>query len=109
MGVATNGAADAAGRASTMSPRVLVVDDNIANLRLATYLLETGGGLEVAQAMTAEEAYDRMRERTPDLVLMDIQMPELDGLTLTQNLRADPALQSMRIVAFTAYAMKGDQ
>jgi CheY-like chemotaxis protein len=92
-----------------MTPRVLVVDDNLANLRLATYLLGAAGSFEVSQAMSAEEARTRVYELRPHLVLMDVQMPEVDGLTLTRALRNDASLSAMRIVAFTAYAMKGDE
>ena len=90
------------------SPRVLIVDDNRMNLELASYLL-TQDGMQVATAQDAEQAWLQLAAFTPDLVLMDIQLPQVDGLVLTRRVRADPVYRELVIVAFTAYAMKGDE
>ena len=89
-------------------PRVLVVDDNLFNLELASYVL-AADGLAVATAGDADEALCRIADFQPDLILMDIQLPGMDGLTLTRQLKADPATRPILVVAFTAYAMKGDE
>ncbi len=88
--------------------RVLIVDDNELNLELASFLLMRDG-LQVATAPDGESALAQVAAFHPDLVLMDIQLPLLDGLEVTQRLRADPSTQGLVIVAFTAYAMKGDE
>ena len=87
--------------------RVLVVDDNALNLELVTFVLDADG-LEVAVAANAAQALALIPTFRPALILMDIQMPGVDGLALTQQLKADPATRDIFIVAFTAYAMKGD-
>lgn len=89
-------------------PRVLVVDDNPLNAELARAVLDADG-LAVAVAADATEAAQRLAEFAPDLVLMDIQLPGLDGLTLTRQIKADPAHRHVVVLAFTAYAMKGDE
>ena len=89
-------------------PRILVVDDNPMNLELATFVL-SAEGFEVASAMDACGVAARVLDFKPDLILMDIQMPEMDGLQVSRNLKADPATAHVIIVAFTAYAMKGDE
>ena len=88
--------------------RVLVVDDNEMNVELAKFVLETDG-FAVESAVDAIEALERIPEFLPDLILMDIQMPGMDGLELTRQLKADPARKGILIVAFTAYAMRGDE
>jgi len=88
--------------------RVLVVDDNPLNLELANFVL-AADGLVVAIAADADEALCRIADFEPDLILMDIQLPGMDGLALTRRLKADPATQPIVVVAFTAYAMKGDE
>jgi CheY-like chemotaxis protein len=87
--------------------RILIVDDNAVNLKLARVLL-TGEGYEVRTATDAEEALASIQEAAPHLILMDIQLPGMDGLTLTRQLKADPATGGIVILAMTAYAMKGD-
>ena len=89
------------------APRVLVVDDNVLNVELVSFVL-SAGGIDVAAAMNAEQARALIATFRPALILMDIQMPGVDGVTLTQQLKADPATCHIVIVAFTAYAMKGD-
>ncbi len=88
--------------------RVLVVDDNAMNLELTSYAL-AGAGFEVACASDAPQAELRIAEFGPQLILMDIQMPGVDGLTLARRIKADPATAHIAVVAFTAYAMKGDE
>lgn len=92
----------------TPSPRVLIVDDHALNIELARFVLEADG-LAVDGAADAEQALACIARCRPDLVLMDIQMPGEDGLALTQRLKADPALRHIVVVAFTAFAMKGDE
>lgn len=89
-------------------PLVLVVDDNAVNLELASVLLHNVG-LEVSTAESADEALQRIAQARPQLVLLDIQMPGTDGLALLRRLRADPLTHDLKVVAFTAYAMKGDR
>jgi two-component system, cell cycle response regulator DivK len=88
--------------------RVLVVDDNPTNLKLLRVLL-AGEGYEVETATSAEEAESSIGAEVPDLVLMDIQLPGVDGLTLTRRLKADPRTRGVLVIAVTAYAMRGDE
>lgn len=88
--------------------RILLVEDNAVNRRLAQFLLKSKG-YEVWEATTAPEAFATLKERRPDLILMDIQLPEVDGLTATRHLKADPTTQDIPVVAVTSYAMKGDE
>ena len=87
---------------------ILIVDDNAANLKLARLLL-TAEGHDARTAIDAEQALKLLETFKPGLILMDIQLPGMDGLTLTQKLKADPATRAIVIVALTAYAMKGDE
>ena len=87
---------------------ILVVDDNATNLKLVSELLAFEGH-EVLKAMDAEQAQVVLTEVLPDLILMDIALPGMDGLTLTRQLRADARTCHIRIVALTAFAMKGDE
>ena len=86
---------------------ILVVDDNATNLRLATTLLELDGHA-VLGASDAEGALRTLAEVRPDLILMDIGLPGMDGLALTRRIKADPRLRTVPVVALTAFAMKGD-
>ena len=88
--------------------RILVVDDNAQNLKLARVLL-TSEGYQVRTAADAEEALTLIDSFDPRLVLMDIQLPGMDGLELTRRLKADPARSHIVVIALTAYAMKGDE
>ena len=87
--------------------RVLIVDDNPTNLKLVSYLVKSHGH-DVATASDAEAALDSIADQRPTLILMDLQLPGIDGLELTRRLKADPATRSIPIIALTAYAMKGD-
>ena len=87
---------------------ILIVDDNPTNLKLARVLL-AGEGYQVRTALNAEEARAMLPEFRPRLILMDIQLPGMDGLTFTRQLKADPATREIVVLAVTAYAMKGDE
>ena len=87
---------------------ILIVDDNAQNLKLARVLL-AGEGYEVRTAVDAEDALAQLEAFRPRLILMDLQLPGMDGLELTRRLKADPERSSICIVALTAYAMKGDE
>lgn len=90
-----------------MTAYIFVVDDNPINLKLACDVLEFEG-YTVGKAADAEEAQEILQSMTPDLILMDIALPGMDGLTLTRKLKEDERLRSVPIVALTAFAMKGD-
>ena len=88
--------------------RILLVEDNPANQLLASTVLEVEG-FTVDVAGSALEAMRHIETHRPDLILMDVQLPGKDGLSLTRELKADPATASIPIVALTAYAMVDDQ
>jgi CheY-like chemotaxis protein len=87
--------------------RILVVDDNPTNLKLINDVLEFEG-YEVLTAIDAESAQEIIKATPPDMILMDIALPGMDGLTLTHLLKADEKTRHIIIVALTAFAMKGD-
>jgi len=89
-------------------PRVLVVDDNRLNVELVAFVLEADG-FAVESVMDAPSALASLAGALPDLILMDIQLPGMDGLALTRHIKADAATAHIPIVAFTAYAMTGDE
>jgi two-component system, cell cycle response regulator DivK len=86
---------------------ILLVEDTPANMKLAAFVL-TQGGYEVVCATSADEALALVRECQPALVLMDVQLPGMDGLTATRRLKADPTTRAIPVVALTAFAMRGD-
>jgi two-component system cell cycle response regulator DivK len=88
--------------------RVLIVDDNALNIELAAFVLEAAGFI-VDVAMDATQVRPRIDAARPDLILMDIQLPGVDGLEVTRQLKSDPATQGIAVAAFTAFAMKGDE
>jgi Response regulators consisting of a CheY-like receiver domain and a winged-helix DNA-binding domain len=88
--------------------RVLVIEDNAANLTFAVFLLESASH-EVMTATDAEAGLALARERQPDLILMDIQLPGMDGLQATAQLKRDDATRGIPVIALTALAMKGDE
>ena len=88
--------------------RVLIVDDNEMFLEMAKFVLTAAANV-VETAADASEALLKIPFFLPDVILMDIQMPVMDGMALTRRLKADPATRHIVIVAFTAYAMKGDE
>ena len=91
-----------------MGARVLIVDDNPTNLKLIAYLVKANG-YEVDTASDAESALAAIAVKPPRVILMDLQLPGIDGLELTRRLKADPATKDIAVIAVTAYAMKGDQ
>jgi len=92
---------------SAPNKRILVVDDNPRNLKLAFDVLEDAG-YEVVEAKDAEEAQIMIDRNLPDLILMDIALPGMDGLTLTRKIKANERTKHICIIALTAFAMKGD-
>ena len=91
-----------------MSGKILVIEDNDRNRKLVKILLEAKN-YEVIEAKTGEEALAYLHDDKPDLILLDIQLPNMDGLTLTRMLRSNQETKDIPIVAVTAYAMKGDK
>ena len=87
--------------------RVLIVDDNEMFIDMAKFIL-TAAGYEVRTAPGASQALLELPDFMPELILMDVQMPVMDGIELTRQLKADPATNHIVIVAFTAYALHGD-
>jgi two-component system cell cycle response regulator DivK len=87
---------------------IMIVEDNEKNLKLARFVL-TANGFRTLEAQTAEACLLLAREHTPDLILMDIQLPGMDGVTALQRLKAEPQTAAIPVVALTAFAMKGDQ
>lgn len=87
---------------------LLVVEDNAYNMKLVRSLLQLGG-YQVIEAETAEQGLDLAREHRPEAVLMDIQLPGMDGLTATGKLKEDPETKDIPVLALTAYAMEGDE
>jgi len=88
--------------------KILVVDDDTLNLRLAATALEQAGH-ELLRAGGGAEGVEVALAHAPDLVLMDIQMPGMDGVSALKRLRAEPRTTALKVVAFTALAMKGDR
>ena len=91
-----------------MGSRILIIDDQALNAELAEYVLLRAGH-EVVVADSAARGFECIAQARPDLILMDIQMPDLDGLEMTRRLKEDPATRGITVIAFTAYAMKGDE
>ena len=91
-----------------MSKTVLIVEDNELNMKLFNDLLEAHGYGTVG-TRNGVEAMDLARRHRPDLILMDIQLPEVSGLDVTRALKADPELKAIPVIAVTAFAMKGDE
>lgn len=88
--------------------KVLVIEDNPANMKLAVLILEHGGH-EVLRASTAEDGIKIAHESHPDIILMDIQLPGMDGLAATRLLKQDQLTSGIKIIALTAFAMEGDK
>ena len=91
-----------------MSALLLIVEDNARNLKLARDVL-AHAGYGTLEAQTAEDAIALARSREPDMILMDIQLPGMDGLDALETLRADVVTADIPVVAFTAFAMKDDR
>jgi CheY-like chemotaxis protein len=89
--------------------RVLVVEDNDMNMQLVEYLLEEGG-YQIVKAASGEEALSTARNGEPvDVILMDIHLPGIDGLSVIREMKSDPQTGSIPILALTAHAMRGDK
>jgi two-component system cell cycle response regulator DivK len=91
-----------------MAKTVLVVEDNELNMKLFHDLLEANG-YDIVQTRSGLEAIDLAREYHPDLILMDIQLPEVSGLEVTKWIKEDDELKTIPVIAITAFAMKGDE
>jgi two-component system cell cycle response regulator DivK len=91
-----------------MAGKILIVDDNPSNLHLVKILLENGK-YNLRTALNAKEAFAVLKDFHPQLILMDIQLPVMDGLAMTRKLRTDPKYNDVIIIAITAYAMRGDE
>ena len=91
-----------------MAKTVLVVEDNELNMKLFHDLLEANG-YNIVQTRSGLEAIDLAREHRPDLILMDIQLPEVSGLEVTKWIKEDDELRTIPVIAVTAFAMKGDE
>lgn len=91
-----------------MAKKVLIVEDNELNMKLFDDLLGAHG-YETFKTRDGNKVLEMAREHQPDLIIMDIQLPEVSGLEVTQRLKADPELKSIPVIAVTAFAMKGDE
>lgn len=87
---------------------ILIVDDNSTNLQLAEFLLRAAG-FSVTTATDAQEGIRKATTASPDLILMDVQMPNMDGLTATRQIKSDATISHIPVVALTAHAMQGDK
>ena len=94
--------------ANVVGKKILLVEDNEVNRRLAEFLL-TSQGWEVREATSAEQAFEILASERPDLIVMDIQLPDMDGLEATKRLKEDPLLRNIPVVAVTSFAMAGDE
>jgi len=88
--------------------KILLVEDNPVNRRLAMFLLRSQG-YQVREATSAQEAFAILRTEQFDLIVMDIQLPGMDGLEATKKLKAEPAIANIPVIAVTSYAMSGDR
>ncbi len=91
-----------------MTKTVLIVEDNALNMKLMRDLLQASG-YETLQSDNGKHAFDLVRENKPDLVLMDIQLPDVSGLDVTRWLKEDDTLKHIPIIAVTALAFRGDE
>ena len=88
--------------------KILIVEDNLKNLKLFSILIKSQG-FEVITAENGKEGVEKAISNIPDLILMDIQMPIMDGLTAFKELKTDPRVNDIPVIALTSYAMKGDR
>src|SRR5512145_2337189 len=91
-----------------MDKTILLVEDNEVNRRLAGFLLRSHG-YQVREATTAAAAFEMVEKERPDLIVMDIQLPGMDGLEITKKLKEQPATADIPVIAVTSYAMTGDR
>jgi CheY-like chemotaxis protein len=87
---------------------ILLVEDDFMNMKLAQHILESQG-YNVVKATTGQEALQQLKASTPDLILMDVQLPDIDGMTLVRIIRAKDTTRETNVLALTACAMKGDR
>jgi two-component system, cell cycle response regulator DivK len=95
-------------RSGKMPKKILIVEDNELNMKLFNDLLQAHG-YETIQTVDGRDVLQLAREQAPDLIIMDIQLPEISGLEVTKMLKADDDLKSIPVIAVTAFAMKGDE
>ncbi len=98
----------ASDREINMPKTILIVEDNDLNMKLFNDLLQANG-YNTVQTKSGKEALQLTHDHRPDLIIMDIQLPEISGLEVTKRLKADDDLKEIPIVAVTAFAMKGDE
>ncbi|MCF3935517.1 response regulator [Acuticoccus sp. M5D2P5] len=91
-----------------MGHRVLIVEDNELNMKLFHDLLEASG-MDILQTRNGIDALEVAKRERPDLIVMDIQLPEMSGLEVTERIKSDPDLRPIPVIAVTAFAMKGDE
>jgi two-component system cell cycle response regulator DivK len=91
-----------------MSKRILVVEDQPDNRQIIRDML-AGTGYEITEAENGEEALSAIAKARPDLILMDIQLPVMDGYAATRRIKTDPALKSIPVIAVTSYALSGEE
>ncbi len=91
-----------------MAGKVLIVEDNAQNMKVMTMTLRASG-YTLVQAQDGEEALEKVRSEKPDLIIMDMRLPKIDGVEATKRIREMPEFKSVPIIAVTAYAMKGDK
>jgi two-component system, cell cycle response regulator DivK len=91
-----------------MSKRILVVEDHEDNRQILRALLGSAG-YDMIEAENGEQAVQQAAAQHPDLILMDIQLPEMDGYEVTRRIKADPALKAIPIIVVTSYALSGDE
>ena len=91
-----------------MPKTILIVEDNDLNMKLFNDLLQAHG-YETMQTMDGREVLEMVNKKRPDLIIMDIQLPEISGLEVTKMLKADDNLKDIPVIAVTAFAMKGDE
>lgn len=89
-------------------PRILIVEDNPDNLELVSFLIQRAG-FEALQASNGVQGVAVARQYKPDLVLLDLAMPDMDGWTMARTLKSDPATKSIPLVALTAFSLPGDR
>jgi two-component system cell cycle response regulator DivK len=101
-------ATGARGGGPAMPKKILIVEDNELNMKLFNDLLQAHG-YETVQTMDGRDVMQLTRTHKPDLIIMDIQLPEISGLEVTKMLKADDKLKGIPVIAVTAFAMKGDE
>ncbi len=95
-------------REENMAKTILIVEDNDLNMKLFNDLLQAHG-YDTVQTMDGRDVLQLARDNSPDLIIMDIQLPEISGLEVTKMLKADDELKGIPVIAVTAFAMKGDE